>query len=274
MTRLIHLLARCLEPVERDVVLGDIAESGEGVTAALRDLLGLMLRRQAGLWRDWHPWLALVGVVGLAGVPLSRIAFALSVDLREQLVTHGKYGVWYGTGMPCGQVLVSLFCTALALAAWSWISGFALGSLSGHAAWLIWYAFYLVVMDAAWARFVMAGNIILRDPQTWRLLLRFVLPLPLGIVPLLFVLSSLYGAWLGVRRRSLSIQATCVALVAITIVTSVMLWTGGWRQAAHVTWSGGAWHGITWPQRLEPFLLADCPMVWLLAAACGRRRTA
>src|SRR5712671_1122082 len=38
---LLSVLARGLEPAERDVVLGDVTESGEGIGAAMRDLLGL-----------------------------------------------------------------------------------------------------------------------------------------------------------------------------------------------------------------------------------------
>ena len=37
--QLLSVLARALEPAERDVVLGDLAESGEGVGAATRNLL-------------------------------------------------------------------------------------------------------------------------------------------------------------------------------------------------------------------------------------------
>src|SRR5262245_5625388 len=37
------ILGRGLEPVERDLVLGDIAESGECIAAAMRDLLGLIV---------------------------------------------------------------------------------------------------------------------------------------------------------------------------------------------------------------------------------------
>ena len=83
---LLNVLARGLEPAERDVVLGDVAESGQGFGAGMRDLLGLIIRRQAGLWTSWRPWLALFGVSCLAGVPLSRIAFRLNVDLARQLM--------------------------------------------------------------------------------------------------------------------------------------------------------------------------------------------
>jgi hypothetical protein len=37
---LLSVLARALEPGERDAVMGDLAESGAGVTAGARDLIG------------------------------------------------------------------------------------------------------------------------------------------------------------------------------------------------------------------------------------------
>jgi hypothetical protein len=36
-------------------------------------VLGLVVRRQLGLWKDWHPWLALIGIGGGVGIPLSHI---------------------------------------------------------------------------------------------------------------------------------------------------------------------------------------------------------
>jgi hypothetical protein len=50
---------------------------------AIRDVLDLIVRRQVGLWAGWQPWLALLGIACLAGVPLSRIAFRLNVDLGQ-----------------------------------------------------------------------------------------------------------------------------------------------------------------------------------------------
>ena len=64
---LIDRVSRCLEPNERDAVLGDFTESGEPAGRALLDLLGLVVRRQAALsgGRLLH---ALVAVMVGAGV--------------------------------------------------------------------------------------------------------------------------------------------------------------------------------------------------------------
>ena len=45
----------------------------------------LAIRRQAGLWRDWHPWLALLGVAVFTGHYLSRIVLAFDADLLTQV---------------------------------------------------------------------------------------------------------------------------------------------------------------------------------------------
>ncbi|MBZ5634636.1 MAG: hypothetical protein LAO55_16045 [Acidobacteriia bacterium] len=56
-------MSRMLEPDEREASRGDLAESGEHGGQALLGLVGLVVRRQAALWKDWRPWLALVGLV-------------------------------------------------------------------------------------------------------------------------------------------------------------------------------------------------------------------
>jgi hypothetical protein len=45
----------------------------------------------------WQPWLALLGIACVAGVPLSGIAFRLNVDLGQQLTAYRTYGVHFGT---------------------------------------------------------------------------------------------------------------------------------------------------------------------------------
>jgi|HubBroStandDraft_6_1064221.scaffolds.fasta_scaffold244637_2 hypothetical protein len=67
-------LSRVLEPAERDAVLGDLAESHESGLEAVRDVMGLAARRQAALWRNWQPWLALMGLIAPLALLLSLIA--------------------------------------------------------------------------------------------------------------------------------------------------------------------------------------------------------
>jgi hypothetical protein len=262
---LLSVLARALEPAEREVALGDLVESGEGLGAAMRDLLGLIVRRQAALWTLWRPWLALSGVSCLAGAPLSRIAFRLNVDLGQQLMAYHKYGVRFETGVTAQQDLAFLLCLAAALLGWSWTCGFVLGSLSGRALWLTWPVFYLVVLDSAWARFVLAGNIILRNPQPLGLLMAATLPL--SVAALLFLFPAIFGVLVGLRRRVLRVRHTYVLGSVIAALTILATWTSGWYETAHEVWSGGLWPGVSWPVRLLPFLLVSWPAAYLLATA-------
>jgi hypothetical protein len=54
---LVELGTRLLDPEEREVVLGDLAETDETTWRGLLDVFGLVLRRHAGLWRDRRPGL-------------------------------------------------------------------------------------------------------------------------------------------------------------------------------------------------------------------------
>jgi len=258
---LLGTLARALEPRERQAALGDIAESGEGIFPALRDLLGLIIRRQAALWGHWQPWLALLGIGGPAAFPLSRIAFRFNVVFGQQLSAHRKYGIHFGTGLTAGQDIAFLICLAVGLILWSWVSGFVLGSLSGRATWITWSAFYLVILDATWVRFVLSGNIILRDPQPLRLFINSILPL--SIAGLLCSIPALWGALLGVRRRALPSRQTQFLAGAVALLTILMTWMSGWYETAHEIWSAGTWPGASLPATLLPFLMMSWPAAWL-----------
>jgi len=59
---IVDVAARSLHPAEREAVLGDLNERGESAWQGLLDVLGLVMRRQAMLWRSWQPWLTAFGV--------------------------------------------------------------------------------------------------------------------------------------------------------------------------------------------------------------------
>jgi hypothetical protein len=269
---LLSVLARALEPDERDAVLGDFAESGEGIGAATRHLLGLIVRRQLDLWSSWRPWLALLGVSGLAALSLSRIVFRLNVDLF-------KYEAGYATSLTAGPEVAFLLLLASAVAVWSWTCGFVLGSLSGRTVWLTWSVFYFAVLDSAWARFVRMGHIfppihifppnphtheapLDSLPGTLRLLMATTLPL--SIAALLFVFPALFGASAGVRRRRLTVHRAYLMAslnIALALLTT---WATGWYDPAHLP---ARWPGVPWSTRVLPFLLVSLPAAYLLA--CG-----
>jgi hypothetical protein len=132
---LVDVVSRALEPGERDVVCGDFAESGESGGRALRDVLGLVCRRQAALWKDWRPWLVLVGLI----VPLGMLLSIVSSITASQSATYIwlyannwdwallRYAeFWY----ELRDSLTFLLIRCLPLVCWSWTAGFVLGSLS------------------------------------------------------------------------------------------------------------------------------------------------
>jgi hypothetical protein len=51
--------SRMLDSNEREAVHGDLAESLETGGQALRNVLGLVIRRQLAVWRGWQPWVSL-----------------------------------------------------------------------------------------------------------------------------------------------------------------------------------------------------------------------
>jgi hypothetical protein len=89
--RLVDILSLMLHPDECDVVRGDLAESGAAGSQALRDVLGLVVRRQAAPWMHWRPWLTLVSLV----VPLGML---LSVTSRGTADGSAVYGCTQTTG--------------------------------------------------------------------------------------------------------------------------------------------------------------------------------
>src|SRR4029450_3844576 len=84
---LVDRVSCLLDEAERAVVCGDLAECRARAGRALREVLGLVIRRQAALWIDWHPWLALASLVIPIGLLLSHASRSwgmhLGVDVKN-----------------------------------------------------------------------------------------------------------------------------------------------------------------------------------------------
>jgi len=109
---------------EREAVLGDLAEAGEGALQALLGVLGLALRREAELWRSWRPWAASFGLA----LPASLFLMGCSVAASGQL-----------NGLFREPVTISLLGISLSklllLICWGWMAGFAVGAISRRTLW-------------------------------------------------------------------------------------------------------------------------------------------
>jgi len=125
--RLVDFVSRALEPSERHAIRGDLAETGASAGQALRDVLGLVARRQAALWKHWRPWLAL-GITAPFGLALSVASQSLAGESAIYVWLYAEnwtsaYLTNPGARMDLLQFSVYFLLEFLALAAGAWLSG-------------------------------------------------------------------------------------------------------------------------------------------------------
>src|SRR5580658_3487904 len=113
MTSLVEVAAQLLGPFEREAVLGDLEEAGEGSWRGLLGVLGLVIRRETDLWRSWQPWAAAFGLA----LPSSFVLMGCSVSV----------GWSYQPFIGAGAGIWPLVGRRLLLVAWSWTGGFVVG---------------------------------------------------------------------------------------------------------------------------------------------------
>lgn len=129
---LTDLFSRTLESSEREAVRGDLIECGVSGSQALREVVGLVARRQIAQWSDWRLWLTLLGI-------LLPVGMLLSIVSRDLLGISSVYawlyfqnwsshlletrGFWYVLGDSARDVLRR----SLDAACLSWSAGFLVG---------------------------------------------------------------------------------------------------------------------------------------------------
>lgn len=212
-SQLVDIVSRLLQPEEREVVQGDLLEGGESAWQSLLAVVGLVIRREAALWRNWRPWLAAFGLAFPSSLLL--MGFSLSVSRAYQQMAGGP--ILHATGVTVRPGFALFLCNVLLLAAWSWTGGFVVGSVSRRTVWVsaaLSFAPCLFCLE----RF--------RVESLSRLCL------------LLFLPVALWGAYRGLQiariKRSSAI-ALAIAVTALTIPT----WS-----------SSGAWipnWALSWP---------------------------
>jgi hypothetical protein len=137
----VDLATRLLEPAERDVIRGDIEERGESSWWAIRDVTGLVFRRQVDLWDDRQPWVSLICLVVPFGMLLSLLARWFAEGSAIYSFLYVSNWTWGFVAIPGARRdlldhsleflldFAGLFC-------WSWTTGFVLGALSRRTAWV------------------------------------------------------------------------------------------------------------------------------------------
>ena len=130
MWRMIEWVAQCLERDEREAVLGDLAEGKQAGLRELRDVLGLVVRRQAARWQ-WRT--GLVGAVLSFGGSLLLMGISVSLSLSGvELLRSGV--VPQGVTSPT-HVLSELISQSVLLLGCAWSCGYFVAHFSRRMLW-------------------------------------------------------------------------------------------------------------------------------------------
>lgn len=191
---LVESAAQLLERDEREAVLGDLLEAGEGAWQGLVDVVGLIIRRQTKLWKSWRPWVAAFGVA-LPG-SLLLMGTSISVSWKVQRLM--------GSNELIGAGLLVLICNALLLIGWAWTGGFVVGSISRQTVW--------VSVAACWSPCLFC-LMRFRESSLSRLCL------------LLFLVPAVWGVRWGLRRARMRLGSAMALAVAITVLM-IPTWHG------------------------------------------------
>jgi len=224
MTRIawwmIEGLSRLLDDDEREVVRGDLAECGTSAAQALREVTGLVIRRQALLWCDWRPWFVLASVVIPIGLLLSYATRSWGVTSANDISIYWRFwDVSYlavpGWRRDVIHVAVRIGSACLALVGWSWTCGFVLGRVSRRTVWLT------VLMFAAVVFFGTLGTVVAGQPPgnpSLRYHVVFVV-LPRFFRTFLVVLPLAWGAFRGSQASSLPLGPTLLGVAVLAGAT-------------------------------------------------------
>ena len=221
--RLAAVLSGMLEPDDRDAVRGDIAESGAGGTQALRDVLSVVVHRQATAWMHWRPWLTLAVLVLPLGVLLGHASRSWTDFTVVQIIQLARQWDWVLIDNPGSREALVRYAAYLgasvaALAGWSWTCGFALGRLSRRTRLVSAMLFCLLVVVST------VGSTTgprYASPALFSLTYYGII-VPLFIQVTLVVLPAMSGLSRSVQRRSLPLLPVLCCAAAIAIVTA---WT-------------------------------------------------
>jgi hypothetical protein len=219
---LLELSTRLLDPVEREVVLGDLEETHETTWRGLVDIFGLVLRRQAGLWRDPRPWIAGFVVALPSSYLLTTASFSVTCTY-QRLVNHRVFVGHWPTGH---EGFPLLLCHMLLLIAWSWTAGYMIGSVSRRTLWAS------VVLAAVSSLHSLCMSV------SWLSLFLFLPP-------------AILGVWRGCQSARISFRSASVLALTVTVLM-ISAWTNNALWAANWALLCPAWHLVVRAWRSGP----------------------
>jgi hypothetical protein len=219
----VDLLSRLLERDEREAVRGDLVEAGENAWQGLVAVFGLVIRREAGLWKNWRPWLAAFGLA----LPSSFLLMGFSLSVSSAYQHLIGPAILTATGLKLGPGFLLLLCNVSLLAAWSWTGGFVVGSLSRRTLWVS-------------AALSFAPCLFCLERFRVESLSRFCL--------LLFLLPAVVGVQRGLRLVRIKLSSAIVLALSVTALT-IPMWSssGPWIPNWALSWP--AWYLVATAQR-------------------------
>ena len=207
-------LAMLLERPERDVVWGDLLECRATGIHALREITGVVIRRQLEAWMRWQPWMALVAVAVPFGVLLAFISRWWAHTSAVFVYLYSGRMNWDYLQHPAArgdflEFAATLALDCAALAGWSWTCGIVLGTLARQARWTTATICVALVFAAT-----------IGTPTTARVSGFFLSSYP-ALLRIAFVVAPLVrGVWCSGRLASLRrwrMLAAAATIVALTV---------------------------------------------------------
>lgn len=202
--RIVEVLALQLAPAEREAALGDLIETRTTAWCGMREISGLVARRQLQLLGNWRPWVA---VFGLA-LPTSFVLMGTSVSVSSTF----RCMRWQVVAAHDG--LKFLFIAFL-LASASWSAGFVVSSISRKTLWMSGLA---CLMPCLFCFF------------------RFRIETLPRLSLFLFILPAVLGIRQGIRTMRISL-GFAAALAVATTMSMILTWSrGSWLYDGALLW--------------------------------------
>jgi hypothetical protein len=191
---MVEVLALQLTPAEREAALGDLIETRTTAWCGIREISGLVARRQLQLLDNWRPWVA---VFGLA-LPASFVLMGTSVSVSSTF----QCVRWQ---VLAAHDVLKFLSIALLLVSASWSAGFVVSSISRKTLWMSAVCCLLPCV-VCFCRF--------RIESLPRLSL------------FLFILPAVLGIRHGIRATRISLGFAAVLAVATTM-WMILTWSKG-----------------------------------------------
>lgn len=216
---LVDAVSQLLDPDEREVVLGDLAEADECAWHGLFSVMGLVIRREVVVWKNRRTWLAAFGLA----LPGTLFLMGFSLSLSHVYQEFINPNILKATGLTVDPGLSLMMCRVLLLIGWASTGALVVGSVSRR---IIWVSAVLSSFGClfCFSRF--------REQS----LSMFCL--------LLFLLPAILGVRHGLRIARIKLSSAIVLAAAVVLMT-ISTWSsaGPWI----LTWalSCPAWYLAT-----------------------------